>query len=121
MQSTTVKLKSRAPLWVWGLFLILIIAVVVLAVLHFTGFIDLSFLGVWYLSLFTWASETWVNAALTTALGLFLGAFIYYFFKTYVFGTKATIPNTSTPIYQSALSPPTIQPTTQQIIEETKK
>lgn len=122
MQSYSANLKKRAPLWVWALLLIFVITVAVLAVLHFTGFYDLSFLGAWYLSAFAWAGAEIVNAFLLTAGIAIVGAGIFYFFKTYVFGYKATLPATGAqPVYQSSLSPPTIQPVTQQIIEDVKK
>ena len=80
--------KKKVSIWAYLLIALLLVSVIVLAVLHIAGLVDLSFVGEGFLGVLTWASTDTMNGALLFA-GVFTGGILTcYVFMTYLIGTK---------------------------------
>jgi hypothetical protein len=90
-------LKTKMSKSAWVLIALLVIAIVALPILHFTGFIDLSFIGDGFLGLTMWGSESVINVALMLGGFFLLGMLTWYALKKYIFGTKVPV-TTYTPL-----------------------
>ena len=80
--------KKKVSIWADILIALLLVSVIVLAVLHIMGAVDLSFIGEGFLGVLTWASTDAMNGALLFA-GVFTGGILTcYVFMAYLIGTK---------------------------------
>ena len=80
--------KKRVSIWAYALIALLVVSVIILAVLHIAGLIDLSFVGEGFMGMLIWASTDTMNGALLFA-GVFTGGILVcYVFMTYLIGTK---------------------------------
>ena len=80
------KKKLSKSGWILiGLFVVLIIA---LPILHFTGVIDLSFLGTVFLSVKMYGAADVVSGILESLIWFALGLGVFYVLKNYIFGTQ---------------------------------
>lgn len=102
-------LKSKMSTSAWVLIALLVIAVISLPILHFVGFIDLSFIGEGFMNILSWGAADSLNGVLLLG-GVFAGGMLtYYTLKKYILGTH--VPLTAgpyTPVGQ------TISPTQQE-------
>ena len=87
---TTITQKRKLSKSAWALVLIALIAVIALVVVSVLGIIDLSFLGIGFLAIYSWASIDIINALLLTAGWFTLGVLIYYVVIKYFVGQKVT-------------------------------
>jgi hypothetical protein len=102
----TIIQKTKKPMFTWIVIILALVIVGLLAGLHFFGIIDLSFLAVWFLGLFMWASVDIVNGLIVTTGIFLLGAATYYIAVKYFIGQKITSPlNTYTPQGQTISQP----------------
>jgi hypothetical protein len=90
----------------WILLGILAILVIALPILHFTGIIDLSFLGTGYVGLMMWASENGWNALITGTGHVTLGILLFYGLKSYIIGEKQVMITTTSGGYSPQPSVP---------------
>ena len=106
--------KKPIPTWVI-LLIIVAVAIMVAAILHLTGIVDLSFISTGYLSVFMWASADIVNAITFTAIfAASVGITCFLIAKRkYITGQKVTVMNPATYNPQVGLTNPTMQPVTQ--------
>ena len=80
--------KSKVPLSVWILLIVVFVSIIALITLHFVGIIDLSFLAAWFIGTFAWAGSDIVNAVLLS-LGIVTGTILIdYAIRKYIIGTK---------------------------------
>lgn len=95
----------------WVLLGAAVVIPIVLVTLHFTGVLDLSFIGSAYLSLMIWASDNGWNALIVGGAHVAIGALLLYGLKSYIIGEKiktgavATGGYSPTPTYPSAPAP----------------
>ena len=80
--------KKGVSIWAYVLIGLLVVAVIVLAVLHIAGLVDLSFVGEGFMGMLVWAATDPMNGALLFA-GVFTGGILAcYVFMAYLVGTK---------------------------------
>lgn len=72
----------------WILLAMLGVLCIAAPLLHFTGIIDLSFLGVGYMGLMLWAGENGWNALIVGVGHVAFGLLIFYGLKSYIIGEK---------------------------------
>jgi len=90
----------------WILLGIIVILVIALPILHFTGVIDLSFLGNGYVGLMVWASENAWNALIVGIGHVAIGVLIFYGLKSYIIGEKQVMITTGASGYAPQPSVP---------------
>jgi hypothetical protein len=101
------RIKSKLSMSGWILIAIIIIVVIALPILHFTGVFDLTFLADSFLGVLMWAATDVINGALFTT-GVFIGgALTYYAAKKYLIGTKVPITTPYMPAGQTVSNPQT--------------
>ena len=89
---STVTTKRKKSIWLWVLIIVAFTAIIAAVILNFLGIIDLSFIGVGFLSLQQWSALAVTNAVLLD-IGLFLlGVAVYWILIKYFIGTKTTLP-----------------------------
>jgi len=76
----------------WILLAIFAVLVIALPILHFTGILDLSFLGNGYVALMIWASSNGWNALIVGVGHIVFGVLIFYGLKSYIIGEKISAP-----------------------------
>jgi hypothetical protein len=123
----TQSLKKRAPIWLWLLLFGGIILIVALTTLHFTGYINLSFLETYALSYMMWGSQSIVNFIIAFAVPVLVGYLLGYLITTYVKSMKLdknTVVQTAAlqtaPIQTQAFANQQASPVLQQIQTEEK-
>ena len=88
-------IKKKMSTSAYVLIALMIVAVVSLPILHITGILDLSFIGIGFNDIMTWAATDTLNGALLISGTFVSGALFFYIAKTYLLGTQ--IPITTQP------------------------
>ena len=100
-----INVKAKMSKSAWVLIALLVIAIVALPILHFTGVIDLSFFGVGFESVTMWGSESILNGMLLLGGVFALGMVTWYVLKKYIFGTQVSVTTPYMPTGQTISQP----------------
>ena len=98
-------IKAKMSKSAWVLILLLVVAIIALPILHFTGIIDLSFIGTGFESITYWGSESILNGVLLLGGFFALGMVTWYVLKKYIFGTQVSTAGLYNPIGQTVSQP----------------
>ena len=88
---STITQKKKKSIWLWVLIVLAFSAIIIAAVLHMLGIINLSFIATGFLALQQWSALATTNAILLDVGLIFLGIGIYYILLTYFIGVKTTM------------------------------
>jgi len=103
---STVTQRKKLSKGTWMLLIVLGVAIIVFAVLHFVGIINLGFIGDWAINFASFGTASGWNAAIVLAIPFIIGILFFYTLKAYFIGEKVTT------IYQGATSGYNPMPTT---------
>jgi hypothetical protein len=81
-------LKKKLSKSGWLLIGLAVVAIIALPILHFTGVIDLSFIGNLFLNLKMYGASDIISGAIESLLWVGLGVGLLYVLKNYIFGTQ---------------------------------
>ena len=100
-----INVKAKMSKSAWVLIILLVVAIIALPILHFTGVIDLSFFGAAFESVTFWGSESILNGVLLLGGFFALGMVTWYILKKYIFGTQVPTAGVYPPIGQTISQP----------------
>ena len=98
-------IKTKMSKSSWVLILLLVVAIIALPILHFTGIIDLSFIGIAFESITLWGADSILNGVLLLGGFFALGMVTWYVLKKYIFGTQVPTAGVYPPIGQTISQP----------------
>jgi hypothetical protein len=90
MSTVTQTQRKKLGKGTWMLLIVLGVAIIVFAVLHFVGIINLGFIGDWAINFASFGTASGWNAAIVLGIPFIIGVLFFYTLKAYFIGEKVT-------------------------------
>jgi hypothetical protein len=88
---STITQRKKLSKGTWAFLITIFVAIIIVAVLAFLGYISLAFISDWELSVMDFGATGWVNATLVFLAPFALGAIVCWAAYRWFIGQKVTV------------------------------